>query len=644
MDTEYEKSRIERQKRGLYRVDADKDTPRDIPRLSKTKSTSDVDDNWSDNVLTHHPLYEDKKSTTRLLKIFVLLALFAALFSGGYVLYQFFDPLDKPSDKNVLITLETPVAITPGSPVDIVVRIANQNRVALQYANLSVVFPVGTRASDNPDKDFRDQKKILGVIAAGDTVELRTKAIFLGEENEEKNIRALLEYRFDGMNSTFTKESARPIRMLSAPVNLTVNMLKEVNAGQETNMSISATSNTGIPLRDMFIKVEYPLGFTFVSAEPKPTFGNNIWRLGTLSPGGKFPIKVVGVLDGTDSEKRVFRTLVGVGGDKTEREISTLYGVAINEISVARPFIGIALSINGKPAGDALAQYGQVIRGEIEWKNNLATRISNAQIEVRLSGVVLDRSSVTSGQGGYYRSLDNTISWDERGSADLGLIESGQTGFVGFSFKPLPSITGNQLITNPVITAEVTVRGRRMSDANVPEEIKTVSAQNVRIASEVQFAARSLYYSGPFVNSGPVPPRVEKETTYTVIWSIVNTSNNITGARVRATLPPFIKWYGSISPSKENLTYNKSANEIVWIPGEIPAGTGISTPPKEVAFQLVLLPSLTQVGMLLPLLSGQVFSATDSFANSEITISGKDVETDLPTDPRAGTLVGKVAP
>ncbi len=641
MDTEYEKSRIERLKRGLYKVDAEEGDVHDIPRLSKAEN--DVHDNWGDIALTaQNGKIKSTYSTARALKFFAILAMLAVVSSGGYLLYQFFDPQERASAENIIVTIETPVAVTPGISADIVIRIANQNRVGLEYANLAVLFPPGTRVSDNADKDFRDQKKLLGAVAAGETVELRTKAIFLGEENEEKNVRAVIDYRFVGMNSTFTKEGVRPIRMLAAPINLTVNMLKEVNAGQQIDMSIKAISNTSISLRDVFIKVEYPLGFTFTKAEPKPTFGNNIWRVGTLNPSSKYPISISGVLDGADTEKRVFRTLVGVGGDKTERDIATLYSKTVNELVVERPFIGIALSINGKPAGDALAYYGQSIKGVINWQNNLATRISNAEIEVRLSGVALDRASVLTSRGGFYRSIDDTITWDERGVSDLELVEAEGRGTVSFDFKPLPSITGNRLLTNPVITVDVTVRGKRMSDANVPEEIKTAITQNVRIASEVQFAARSLYYTGPFVNSGPMPPRVEKETTYTVVWSVVNTSNNISNARVRATLPPYVEWYGSVSPSKENVTYNKNTKEIVWTPGEIPAGTGIGTPPKEVAFQVVLLPSLTQLGSSLTLLYDQAFGAVDAFTNSEINIIAKDVATDLPTDPAAPKDIERV--
>lgn len=635
MDTEYEKSRLERTKRGLYKPGEEAAGEKHV---ELSPSRVDVENDWGDTeIITDRKERSRKPGVTFFLKMLVLAAVLTAAASGAFLLYQYFDPLRQVSDKNILITFETPVGVNPGVPADIVVHIANQNRVGLEYANLTLFYPSGTRDGANSDKDLRDQKKVLGVIKAGESIEFRGSAIFLGEENETKDVRAVLEYRFEGVNSILTKEESRPIRLLAAPVNLVVNALKEINSGQRFDLAISAISNTVIPLRDVFVVVEYPQGFTYTGAEPKPTFGNNIWRIGTLSPSGKFPVVITGILEGADTEQRVFHTNIGVGSNKTEREIATLYGKVVSEVTVKRPFIGITLAINGKPAGDALASYGSRIEGVITWKNNLPTRIINAQIEVSFRGTALDRSSVGAANGGFYRSLDNTIFWDERGDPTLTALESGESGAVHFFLTPLPAVAGNQVITNPVITAEVTVRGKRLSDdpTQVPEEIKTVMSQTVRMSSEAQFVARGVHFVGPFVNSGPIPPKVEQETTYTIIWSVVNTSNNIVDARVRGVIPPYVKWYGAVSPSTEKVSYDPTTNEIIWLPGSIPAGTGITKPPREVAFQIVILPSLSQVSFTPVLISGMQLTATDSFTNTEIVKKVKDVTIELPSDPKA---------
>lgn len=643
MATEYDSSRIERLKRGLY--DPTAEGLGSVREEKLTPSDIDVAQNWTDAAVVQKQ-NESRPLPPRVgaLKILVIAAAIFALFSVGYLLFEYFDPFANPSEKNIDIAFDIPVGATPGIPADIVLHITNKNRVALDYANLQISYPSGTRSGDSPGEDVHDEKKTFGTIAAGEAVLYHTKAIFLGEENAGKEIRATLEYRFSGINSIFTKNETRSIMMLAAPINLSVDMLKEINAGQPLLFSVSAVSNTTIELRDVFIKIAYPLGFTYVDADPKPDFGTNIWRVGPLLPSQTFGLKVHGVLSGEDTQEKVFHTEVGVGSDKTARDIDTIYGRTLSSLSVMRPFIGIGLALNGKPAGDVSVPFGQIVEGAVNWRNNLDAKIEQAQIEVRLRGVALNRSSVRARSGGFYRSSDDTIIWDERGEPSLAILESGASGGVGFSFQPLPPISSTQLLLNPTITVEVTVRGKRISESGVPEEIKSVMVEQVRVSSDAQFASRAVYYVGPFVNSGPIPPQVEQETTYTVIWSIVNTSSNISNTRVHAVLPVYMKWYGTVSPKEENLVYNHDTNEIVWLPGDIPAGTGVGKPPREVAFQIVLTPSLSQVKTSPDLLTGTTMTGQDAFTGAPVRVEKANIDTNLSTDPKAERGGDLVAP
>jgi hypothetical protein len=640
MDTEYENSRVERTKRGLYSPDAKVSSGHfsDLP-----PSGVHVDDDWGDTKIVSARDLPQSKAGAKVLKSIIALAVLTVFSSGGYLLYQLFSG-EKPSDKNIEISFDVPVGTTPGIPADLVVRIANKNRVGLEYANLSLLYPSGTRIGDSPNNDLSAEKKSFGVVAPGQIVEYHTKAIFLGEENTDKEIRALIEYRFQNINSVFTKEETRQVHLLASPINLTVDTLKEINAGQTIEFNVSTLSNTVIPLRDVFIKVEYPLGFTFADADPKPTFGNNIWRVGVVNPTGKFSVKIRGVLAGEDTEERVFHTSVGVGSDRTERDISTVYSTVLSAITLKRPFIGINLLFGDRPAEQSVAHFGERIGGRVTWRNNLSTKIVNAQIEIRLRGVALDRSSVSAGNSGFYRSLDDTILWDERGDPRLAVMEAGDSGEEAFGFFPLPSVTGNQLLINPTIIADVTVRGKRISESGVPEEIKTVITQNIKVTSQAQFAARAVYYVGPFVNTGPIPPKVEQETSYTVIWSIVNTSNNLNNAEVRGILPPYINWAGAVSPGAEPITFDRNTNQVIWSPGSIPAGTGVGKPPREVAFQVVLTPSLTQVKITPFLMKNITFSATDVFTGEVFHVTKNEISTALSTDPKAKLGDGAVVP
>jgi hypothetical protein len=415
--------------------------------------------------------------------------------------------------------------------------------------------------------------------------------------------------------------------MLAAPINLTVDMLKEINAGQPLQLIVRAESNTTIPLRDVLIRIEYPQGFAFREADPKPTFGNNIWKLSSMSPSQKFSLKVDGIMSGEATQEKVFHTAACVAADRTERECDAVYSNVISEVALSRPFIGLGLALNGKPASDVVVTPGESIGGSISWQNNLPSRVVDAQFEVKLKGVALDRRSISGGSC-FYRSLDDTIFCDERDNPELAVLEAGENGLLSFDFTPLPLVSNSgELLTNPEMCVELTTRGRRFDESGVPEEIKTVIVQCAKVTSQAQFAARSVHYVGPFVNTGPIPPRAEKETTFTIIWTIRNTANSLTNGKVRAIIPVYVDWARQVSPVSEKITYNPNTNEVVWDVGDIPIGTGISTPPREVAFQLILTPSLSQIGQMPKLMNDIRFTAIDTFTNQEVGESRPEIST-----------------
>ena len=134
------------------------------------------------------------------------------------------------------------------------------------------------------------------------------------------------------------------------------------------------------------------------------------------------------------------------------------------------------------------------------------------------------------------------------------------------------------------------------------------------------------------------------ESTYTVIWNIVNTSNDLTNGEVRGTLPPYVAWAGAVAPNKESVMFDRTTNQVVWRVGDIPAGVGVGKPPREVAFQIILTPSITQTATIPRLMTDTVFTATDVFTGETISVSRTDLTTRLSTDPKAGPDDYKVVP
>src|SRR3990167_6070628 len=495
----------------------------------------------------------------------------------------FFKGSNLLSANNIDISVEGPVSLAGGDTLTMGIIITNNNDAAIEFADLLIEYPEGSYASTESKEALPRIKKSLGKINAHETVHETATAVLFGESNTEKNIQITLEFRLEGL----------------------------------------------------VFSIDYPFGFRFKSADPKPQYDNKMWVLGDLAPSAERVVKIKGVLEGQDEEEKIFRVYAGTQSERDARALGITYNSVSKSIFIKKPFLALDMVIDNDTGNEHISSSGKIVRADVLWENNLPTKIIDGQIQVKLRGDIINRYSIAVGNGGFYRSLDDTIVWDSKsGNEALAVIEPGEKGSASFSFSFLPLVSkdGRQAFANPEVTIEVTARGRRVSDTNVPEEINTVAVKKIKVESSLNLASRSVYYTGPLKNTGPLPPKVNQETTYTIIWTITNSSNDISSAVVRATLPTYVKWLGVVSPDSENVTYNEIGGEVVWNAGAIPAGTGINRATREVAFQVSFLPSISQINQS-PLLTSEIaISGNDNFTHTTLRDTKRALSIKLSTD------------
>ena len=130
------------------------------------------------------------------------------------------------------------------------------------------------------------------------------------------------------------------------------------------------------------------------------------------------------------------------------------------------------------------------------------------------------------------------------------------------------------------------------------------------------------------------PPKAEATTTYTVIWTIANSSSAVSGATVSATLPENVTWLGSISPQTENVQYDSNSRTVTWNAGSLAAYSGQDgEQQRQVSFQVALYPNITDVGNPLTIVNPSTLSATDNFTGITVYSDWGALTTRLSTDP-----------
>lgn len=626
---------IDKLKKGLYSRDYHPVGNKISRHLINESSGAGSD--WShrnEEKTEEKPVFNERKKGISFYAKILIVSFVFFLGASSFAFYKFYNGLNSVSADNIEVMVMGPISVSGGEKLSLDIKVYNNNKIDLKSASLQVDYPEGARSSEDLKTEFKRSRDIIGDIPRGESASKRVEAILFGEEKSKKEIKVTIEYRIQGSSAIFYKEKTYEVAISDSPVNIELSGLKEVNSNQLTDFTVTVASNSSNPIRNLLLKAEYPLGFVFSSSDESPINSNNeVWQIGDLFPREKKSVKIYGKLAGQDGEEKVLRFTIGIAGDKDEQAIATPLVTSIATISIKKPFIGIELALDGSSAGDYVSKSGRIIRADVFWKNNLAIPIQDAEILVKFKGDILNKSSV-SVDGGFYRSVDNTVIFNKSNNPSLSLISPGQSGNLSFSFGVLNSYSGGEILfKNPSLSLDIIASGKRLQGGNVPQEVLYSATKVVKVVTDTRLNSRAVYSVGPFQNTGSIPPKVDKETTYTVIWTVINTSNKVKNAKVSATLPIYAKWLSKMAPEGENISYNVQNSEIVWELGDIEAGAGIDSHAREVAFQISFLPSVSQIGSSPIILNGAVLTGADEFTSVRIEDARPALDISLKTDP-----------
>src|SRR5574343_668192 len=522
------------------------------------------------------------------------------------------------SAKNVDISINGPLSISGGAPFNFQVQVSNQNNIKLETVDLAVEYPSGTTDINDSFKELKNTRELIDDIAPGGVGQKSLSAVLYGEENSKKEIKVSVEYRVKGSNAIFQKIKTFDVLISSSPISINVTAFKEVNSGQEFEMTAVINSNSKEVIKNLLFKAYYPFGYTYLSSDIKPLSDNSTWRIGDIPPGSKKTIKIKGKLDGQDDDLRVFKFSTGAFSVRNEKVIATEFTNSSHEVSIKKPFMTVKVLTDGNEENqDYIGSFNQPIRVELSYFNNLQIPIIDGEIRVKLSGTAFDRLSVNTDDG-LYNSSEQTIVWNGVANSQLRNIDGGGTGKVSFTIIPRDVSTFQKSISNPYLKFDVSVKGNRNSESNFPESLTSTVSKQVRIPSIASLTGQVMRSRGPFQNTGFIPPKSDQPTTYTIALDVDNTSNTASNAIVDTSLPPYVQWTGKISPESEDIVYNQADGHIRWNIGNISTFTRGTSKHKKVFFQVIVTPSITQVDQIPVILNPSQFTAQDDFTGETL--------------------------
>ncbi len=528
------------------------------------------------------------------------------------------------STKNVDIQVTGPTEIGAGSTLSLQVVITNRNAVPMQLTDLIVEFPTGTRSDTDISRELPRIRESLGTIKPGESVNRTVRAVVFGESGQDLSVKASAEYRVPSSNAIFVSDTTYIAKINQAPASITIDALKEAVSGQEVTFSVSVVSNAPGILKDMLLIANYPPGFSFKSSKPISAAGTAAWSLGDIEPGGKRTVEIKGVFAGEDGESRVLR--FNAGTKKADQNDAILAPLAASELSltVTKPFVSVALSLEGVTADTHTIVRGDEVEGVVRWTNNLPVKVQNVSITLGLDGPILDRSSVKV-QRGFYSSNNSSILWSKATDPGLSDVAPGDSEMLTFSFKTLPTAQGD--FKNSTVHLSVNVQAERQSESNVPVVVQSSATTDAVVATDITLSPSMVYAAGSMT------PKADTETTYTVTWIVLNSANALANTSVSAVLPSYVRFIAPLAGS--NISFNSSGRIVTWSIGDIAGGQS-----KNGSFQVTLTPSLTQVGNIPTVVGSQRVSAYDRFVRGQIEGTAAPLTTgSVSTSPSGGAVV-----
>lgn len=495
--------------------------------------------------------------------------------------------------------------------VEYIVKYKNNGNARLEEPELTFEFPeYSIPVGENSLRVVKKAEDLGGPIYPGQEKVFSFKARLVGKENEAKTAKAALSYQPKNLKAHYESSTSFITVIKKVPLTFEFDLPSQSESGKDIRFKLNYFSNADYPIQNLRIAVEYPSDFEFIESTPK-SLGKTEWDLGSLNKAEGGRIEIAGKLRGNINDEKIFQAKIGIW----QAGEFILLKTASKGVEIAKPDINITQQINGSP--DYTASPGDLLHYEISFKNFGEVPLTNLFLINRLDGAAFDFQTLKSNSGDF-ESGDNSIVFDWKRVQELQFLNVGEEGKVEFWIKLKEDfgVLDNTAIQNKVYLSQA------------KEEF--INKVNTKLVID----QKGYFQDEIFGNSGSIPPKVGESTTYTITWQVKNYYNNTKNIKVKAVLPREVKLTGKIFPEGEagKFAFDSQSRELVWEVGEMSAGQGVQNSPPNISFQVVFIPTASQIGMTAELIGQASIAGEDQWTKDSVLALDPAITTDLPDD------------
>lgn len=559
----------------------------------------------------------------------VILALLCVLIVGGIIYWLSRQSFDKAL---VAFKIEGPERVISGEDITFRVTLKNNSKTSLTKLRLIFSLPEGSVLEEGESV----KTVSLADLKSGGEKQEEFNGKIIGLRNERKTVQARLIYLPKNISSEFENEASFQTLIVDVPLALNLDFPARLSSGQTLSLTIQYLNDSAIDFSDLELKIDYPPNFSFISAHPSPNQESNIWQIDNLASNAEGKILISGNITGQEGEIKSFRAYLG----KTQEGRFIPLVQVIKSSQISAPPLSIWQKVNGSDS--YIARQGEALHFQINYKNTTDEVIKGIIITSKMEGKAFDFASVKV-KGGSFESTTNTVVWNEATLPALSFLNPGQEGEITFSIEVKDKIPiSSYQDKNFVLINTATIDSPYVPLSLFGIKISGESKLEVKLKTDLILNMRGYYFDETFSNYGPLPPKVGQTTTYTVFWEALNYFNDVREAKVETSLLLHIKWLEKFEPQNADVRYDPISGKLTWLLGDLPAGTGVLLPVKSLAFQIALVPSLTQVGQAVELIKESFISGQDTFVVQDLKEGVAPLTSVLPDDPGVGWQKARV--
>lgn len=573
------------------------------------------------------------------------IALAVLIFAGGIWLTMWYRSTQQVAQSHIQLEIAAPTRFTAGEVIEYGVQIKNTSRVEWTTVDLTFTPPAGfTYESSSPAGQASEKNVTVSLppLSPDQSNSFTVRGRLIGEEGAT----ALAQAEAIISPKNFPKEKIMQSQTASTivsaiPLDISIEAAKSAAVGERIAAIIHVRNLSDAPIEGAVLRLSPAAGMQLAIEDTgfSPEFSvlDSFWRLPKIDPLGEVIRYSVLYVSGNAGDQRQLDVDIiqqQNGQTFTLRSISHVVLVTSSQLEVTQAF-------NSDATGKLTVASGQRLDGIVQYKNTGTTGLTDAIVKVKFEGTGLDPATLKLNSGAYDPTT-STLTWTAASVPALKNVLPGAGGQIAYSFSMLPydkfPLQPNGKNQQLIVTAS-------LDSPDLPKP--TGQARQVisdrfflPVATDMLLGADAFYDDGRLgiTSSGPVPPKVGQQTTYTLRASIGSSLNDIENMKVIIVLPDGVSYTGQSYKTAGEIDYNNRTNTMTWTMPILEGLVGRSVPAQELRIQVAITPGENVRGQVVKLVQSIEASGTDSFTD---TATGARIS-EMPTTRTASPQNGEV--